>query len=230
MPSFVQGNNALNNASASTLACAYSKEVAEGDLLVAAYGGHSATLGATISDTMGNKWVPLTPITNSNIPHTIGISYTLANASGTPSVTLNCSAATYLKLAVHEYNGANTLDRQAGATGNSATFSSGTVVTTQATELIFGWVVGNSGVTSPGSGFTAREVTSQLTEDLVSTAAGSYAATAAGPSAQWLAMVATFYEQIPTVVLTTYDDSGGSRSTTVAIGGIPIPVTPPVIS
>lgn len=227
---FVQANSVSGDASGTSLACAYHTPVAPGDLLVAAYGGHSATLGSAISDSQGNAWRLLTPATNASIPHTSGIAYAVASAAGIPTVTFTSVAATFRKLAVHEYSGVNTLDQQSGATGNSAAFSSGAKTTTRPVEVIFGWIIGNSGVSAPGTGFTSRSTFSQLTEDMMTTAVGSYAATGSGPSAQWIALMATFYAAASGPVLSVYGDDGSSASATISVGSPPVNVTPPVIS
>src|SRR5204863_3951029 len=116
----------------------------------------------------------------------------------TVTVALNASAP-FPDLRILEYRGMDpgtTVDVTAAATGTSATSSSGAVTTMNANDLL---VAGNYVATSSstaGTGFTRRLFTSpdsDLVEDRVVTATGSYSATAAlSPSGWWVMQMVAF--------------------------------------
>src|SRR5262249_25440687 len=101
-----------------------------------------------------------------------------------------------LEMHISEWSGvnkANPLDQTATATGNGTQITSGTVTTTQDSELVFGYTFPN-GNSSVGSGFTALSyVNGDLDEYQIQAAAGRAAATfTQSPSDNWFALVATF--------------------------------------
>ena len=113
-----------------------------------------------------------------------------------------------------EYSGIdplNPLDVSAGATGNSATSSSGAVVTTGAMDLLVGANMVWTQTTSPGSGFTQRMITNpdgDIAQDRVVTALGSYSASAplisAGP---WMMHIVAFRAAVSFTNSDTYSHS-----------------------
>ena len=88
------------------------------------------------------------------------------------------------------------MDVTAAGSGNSATSSSGSVTTTNPTDLLFGANLVQSLTTGPGSGFTSRLLTSpdgDIAEDSMVTATGSYSATAPlSTSSQWIMQMVAF--------------------------------------
>ena len=112
------------------------------------------------------------------------------------TVTLNgASIGVSLEVYVHEYSGVDTvspLDVTASSIGNSANLDSGPATTNFANDLIFGWALAKS-VNSSGAGFTPRSTfNSDLTEDKVVSAVGTYDATANGDGSNWSMQMATF--------------------------------------
>ncbi|MBV8783143.1 MAG: hypothetical protein JOZ67_03040, partial [Gammaproteobacteria bacterium] len=90
----------------------------------------------------------------------------------------------------------NPLDVTAAGSGNSTTSSSGSVTTTYANDLLVGGNVVVTTTTGAGAGYTKRVITnpdSDIVEDRVVTATGSYSATAPlTPAAPWIMQLAAF--------------------------------------
>jgi hypothetical protein len=90
-----------------------------------------------------------------------------------------------------EYGGIdpnNPVDISTAATGNSATTSSGSATTTNATDLLLGANYVATETTGPGSGFTKRLLTNpdgDIAEDSLVTTTGTYSATAPLASQGW---------------------------------------------
>ncbi len=88
------------------------------------------------------------------------------------------------------------MDVTAAASGSGTTTNSGSATTKFASELIFGANTVFTGNKGPGTGFTARIITSpdsDLAEDEVVSVTGSYSATAPlGSSGAWVMQMATF--------------------------------------
>jgi nitrogen fixation protein FixH len=83
----------------------------------------------------------------------------------------------------------------ATSTGDSATSSSGSATTTNATDLLFAADQVQTQTTYPGTGFTSRLLTSpngDIAEDEMVTAVGSYSATAQLTSGQWIMEMVAF--------------------------------------
>jgi hypothetical protein len=107
-----------------------------------------------------------------------------AATAGANAVTVTfTAAAVFADIRVSEYSGlnsANPLDVAVGASGNSATSSSGSVTTTSATDLLVGANTVETSTIGAGTGFTQRLTTpdGDIAEDRAVTATGSYSATA----------------------------------------------------
>ena len=107
----------------------------------------------------------------------------------------------YNQIAIHEYSGlalASPLDVSAAATGTTPsspfTISSGSANTATNGELIFGYANALSTVPSAGIGFTVRQTTVGVSEDLVQTSAGAIAATESitGASVPYVMLMSAF--------------------------------------
>jgi hypothetical protein len=113
-------------------------------------------------------------------------------------VAFNASVA-YPDIRILEYSGLDTtspLDVTAAATGNGTSASSGAATTTYANDLIFGADLTVTYTSGAGAGFTSRVITdpdSDIAEDKIVTATGSYAATAPiGLAGAWIMQMAAF--------------------------------------
>ena len=146
---------------------------------------------------------------------------------GNNTVTVTFSqAAAYPDIRILEYRGVTALDVTAGASGNSATASSGAATTTSANELIFGANTVATGNAAAGSGFTSRIITSpdgDLAEDKIVTTAGSNSATATlTSSGPWVMQMATFSAvsgPVPTVSSVVPNNGSTAGGTAVTITG-----------
>ena len=120
-------------------------------------------------------------------------------AAGTNTVTVTFSrAAVYPDIRILEYSGAdpnNPVDVTAANSGNSASSSSGSATTSNATDLIFGANLVQTATTGPGSGFTRRILTvpdGDIAEDEMVASTGSYSATAPLSSGAWIMQMVAF--------------------------------------
>jgi hypothetical protein len=166
------------------------------DLNVIVVGWNDATSTVqSVKDSAGNIYsLAIGPTSGTGLRQSIYYAANIVGGSNTVTVTFNQAAASP-DVRILEYKGLSTLDVTAGASGNSATASSGAATTTSASELIFG---ANTVATSSkvGSGFTSRIITSpdgDLAEDKVVTAIGSNNATAPlNSSGPWVMQMVTF--------------------------------------
>ncbi len=202
---YVQGNNATPQSPLASVTVPYTIAQGAGDLNVVIVGWNGSTSQvSSVTDSKGNVYqlavgpTVLTgpPAFSQSIYYSKNI---LPAAAGANVVTVNLNAAAnYVDLRVLEYRGVDQVspfEVSAAATGSSATTSSGTLITKNATDLLVGANTVWTSTTGPGAGFTQRLLTNDgdIAQDRTLTAAGSYSAAAplssAGP---WIAQAATF--------------------------------------
>lgn len=141
--------------------------VAAGDLIVVGVSSWPSAPAATaITDTLGNTYALAGTTRKTSYGAYTGIYYTVNTRAGSNTVTFRtASGGSELSMVVAEFSGANAvspLDAATGATGSSATPSSGNMTPTAAGDLVIG--VGThdgTDVTSAGSGFTLVAVTNE---------------------------------------------------------------------
>jgi glucose/arabinose dehydrogenase len=151
----------------------------------------------TISDALGNTYVPVMGPVNDPAQDVNLFIWYVANAKpGANIVTITPPGVSALELHISEWSGMPpnpVIDQISSATGTSLDISSGTKTTTANGELIFGyaWIVNN---VSSGAGFTPLSfVNGDLDEYQVQTSAGSVATLFTQPTTgAWLALMATF--------------------------------------
>ena len=194
---FVQVAYADPQSPASTVSVPFSKVQTAGNLNVVVIGWNDTVTNVqSVTDTQGNAYTPaIGPTSGTGLRQSIY--YASGIAAGTNTVTVKFTqAATYSDVRVLEYSGITTLDVTSGGFGKSAAPTSGAATTTAANELIFGADTVYTGNKAPGTGFTARVITSpdsDLAEDRIVTSTGSYSATATlGTSGNWVMQMATF--------------------------------------
>src|ERR1700722_389245 len=204
-PNFVQGNSAVPQTPQSKVTVSFSGAQNAGDLNVVVVGwGDVSSQLSSVSDSKGNLYslaVGPTALTGSapltqSIYYAKNISAALAGAN-VVTLTFNASVA-FPDVRILEYSGldpSSPLDVTAAATGNSASSTSGAVLTQNASDLLVGANVVWTRTTGPGSGFIQRMITSpdgDLAQDRVVTALGSYSSTAplADPGAWVMQMIA----------------------------------------
>ena len=232
---YVQGNNSDPQASETSVNVTYTAAQAAGDLNVIAVGWNDSTATvSSVTDTKGNVYTRAVGPTAISGLESQSIYYAkniAAAAAGANSVTVTFSvAAAFPDIRILEYNGAdptNPVDVTAAASGDSATSSSGAVTTTNATDLIFGANIVQTSTTGPGTGFTSRMLTSpdgDIAEDEMVTATGSYSATAALTSGQWIMQMVAFRTPAsgtgaPTVTSVSPNSGSTAGGTAVTITG-----------
>jgi hypothetical protein len=124
--------------------------------------------------------------------------YAKNSKPGATTITITLSGTpAFGETFAEEWSGldpSNPLDQHVGTTGTSTTPSSGNVTTTSPVELVYGYIIPNSGTLTAGSGFTvATQPVADLSEYSVVTTTGSVAATGTmGTNTVWTAQVMTF--------------------------------------
>jgi len=188
---YVQGNFATPQSPLTAVTVPYAASQTAGDLNVVIVGWNDSTAQvSSLTDSRGNVYqlaVGPTVLTGS-APLSQAIyfakSISAATAGGNAvTVTFN-AAAIYADIRILEYSGidpVSPVDIVVDAMGNSATTSSGVVITRNANDLLVGANMVNTGSTGPGSEFTQRLLTNpdgDIAEDRVVTTVGSYTASA----------------------------------------------------
>jgi hypothetical protein len=186
---FVQMNYSVPSTSQTSVTTAYTKAQVAGDTNVVAIGWSSSTSTVTaVTDTKGNTYtVAAGPTVQSGVQsQVIYVAKNIAAAAaGANSVTVKFSAASaYPDVRVLEYSGldpVSPVDAAVGATGNSATSSSGSLTASSSYDLIFSANYVSTSTNAAGNGFITRVITNpdgDIVEDRTVTAAGAYTGTA----------------------------------------------------
>jgi len=139
-----------------------------------------ASGNVSVSDNRGNAYTEVAAVGN----HAVWIASNVSG--GQTTVTIN-SASGPLGAIIHEYSGivtSNPIDKIHTATGNALIADSGaTPTTTQASELVFGYIGHKFYQRGPSNGFGQIQLTAfpfeygELTEDKIVSATGQYNAT-----------------------------------------------------
>jgi hypothetical protein len=201
---YVQGNYATPQSPQRTVNVTFNAAQVRGDLNVVVVGWNDSTATVSaVADSIGNAYTRAVGPTVQSGTASQAIYYAkniapAAAGANTVKVTFSVAAA-YPDIRILEYSGAdpsNPVDVTAANSGNSATSSSGSATTTNATDLIFGANLVQTGTTGPGSGFTRRLLTSpngDIAEDRTVVARGSYSVTApVSPSNPWIMQMVAF--------------------------------------
>jgi hypothetical protein len=202
--SFVQVNAATPQSPQTSVTVPFTGVQVAGDLNVVVVGWSDSTAAVkTITDTKNNVYtLAVGPTVQAGVA-TQSIYYAkniaAAAAGGNSVVVTFTTAALFPDIRIAEYSGLDTVnpfDGGTGAIGIGTSSSSGAVTTTNANDLLIGANLVQSGTPGPGTGFTSRIITipdSDILEDSVVTAIGSYSATTpVSPSAQWVMQMAAF--------------------------------------
>jgi chitodextrinase len=201
--SFVQVNAATPQGTGITsVTAAYTHAQYSGDVNVVVVGQGSTATVQSVTDTLGNTYTrAVGPTVLGSIAQSIYYAKSIAPAAAnanTVTVTF-ASGATYPDVRIAEYGGidnSNPVDVTIGGTGSSTTSSSGSVTTTNANDLLVGANTVQDYTSAPGTGYTQRIITnpnSDILEDEVVSAAGSYSATASLPlGGSWVMQMVAF--------------------------------------
>jgi fibronectin type 3 domain-containing protein len=203
-PAFVQANSAVpQSLSVPSVQVTFTAAQAAGNLNVVIVGWNSTSGAVTsMTDSSGNVYARAIGLT-AGTALTQSIYYAkniVAAAAGANRVAVAFSPAVAMPdVRILEYRGIDTtnpVDSAVGGSGSSATSSSGTAVTTNATDLL---IAGNMVFTSTrtaGTGYNSRVITNpdgDVAEDRVVTATGSYSATASlSSSGPWVMQLVAF--------------------------------------
>jgi len=239
--SYVQSAYADPQTPQTTVNVTFTGAQTAGDLNVVVVGWNDTTATvSSVTDSKGNVYtraVGPTTISGSLSQSIYYAKNIVAAAAGSNTVTVTFStAAVYPDIRVLEYSGAdpnNPVDVTAANSGTGTSSSSGSVTTTNATDLLFGANTVTSVTSGPGSGYTNRVITSpdgDIAEDQVVTSTGSYSATAPISSGTWIMQMVAFrtpsggggsftISASPASLSITQGNQGTSTITTTVSGG-----------
>ena len=235
-PTFVQLNYATPQSPTTTINVPFTKAQSAGDLNVVVVGWNDDVRAVqSVTDTAGNVYalaVGPTVLPSQATQSIYNASNIAAAAAGTNTVTVTFTgAAVFPDIRITEYSGIDQvapLDVATGASNSSTTAAnSGNVTTTSAAELLFGASLVKGGTTAAGSGFTVRVITSpdsDLVEDRVVSAAGTYSASSSVSPDGWIMQLVAFRAATattppPAPAITSVSPSSGSVGTIVTIAG-----------
>jgi len=198
---FVQGNYAVPQTPQSTVTVAYTAAQAAGNLNIVAIGwSDTAATISSVTDSAGNTYAPaIAPTTRAGqITHVIYYARNIRAGANTVAVRFSV-AANFPDVRILEYRGldpTDPLNGGVGASGSSATSSSGTLTTTVSNVLLVAANDVSTATRAAGAGFTSRMITSpdgNIVEDRIVTAPGSYSAAAAlSSSGPWVMQLVAF--------------------------------------
>ena len=198
-PTFEQAN-AQEITSGTTNSVAFTSPTTSGNLIVV-YVAWGNTGSVTLSDTQGNTYLSAQAVTTwgTSTAWRAQVLYAKNIAGGANTVTATFSqsvAGSFGAVYIHEYAGidkANPLDISKSAKGNGTALSSGSAVTTNANDLIFGAGATAGTISSTGAGFTTRSTLSgNRTLDKNVSTTGTYNATATASSGRWVMQMVAF--------------------------------------
>jgi len=183
-PAFVTGNVKACTATS----CAVSVTGTNtGDVIILGLFVFDSTSVSSVTDTQGNTYAPITssPWTGGCGTRVERLYYAKNIVGGADTITVTLSGSVYMELRAYDYSGLDTsspLDVSATPqTGSSTSATSGSLSTTNASDLLFGYFHYWSAVTAtPGAGFTARTLPGDggpVAEDESVASTGPYSST-----------------------------------------------------
>ncbi|MET9268088.1 PQQ-dependent sugar dehydrogenase [Kribbella sp. NPDC003557] len=170
-----------------------------GGNLIVVYLIWNTSASVTMSDSRGNAYAAVAPVTrwnNNTWSSQVFYAKNIGAGANTVRATFSAAITAWADMYIHEYSGldkANPLDVSSAAVGTTSAMNSGTATTTNASDLIFGAGASAGTVTAVGAGFTSRRSNfGNRTEDKVVSTAGPYNATATQNGASWVMHMAAF--------------------------------------
>src|SRR5712671_549072 len=196
-PTFVQEKDNQVTAGRTT-SVSFSSFTTTGNIIVA-YVIWDNTSTATVSDSNGNVYASAAgPTRWSSNKYSAQVFYAKNTKSGADTVTATFGTAvqSWGIIYAHEYSGLDLttpIDVTAAASGNSGSMNSGSVTTTNPTDLLFGAGVSANVVSAPGAGYIIRATAhGNITEDKNVLTTGSYNATATHSNGTWAMQMVAF--------------------------------------
>jgi IPT/TIG domain-containing protein len=193
---FVQVAAATPQTTTAAVTAAFSKSEAAGNLNVVVVGWDDTTTTVqSVVDSRGNLYrLAIGPTSGTGRRQSIYYAPGIAGGATTVTVTFS-KAAPFPDVRIAEYRGVSALDTAAGAAGSGTAANSGSIVTTSPNALLVGATTVANATLAAGTGFTRRIITSpnsDLLEDRIVTATGSYSATATLSGGAWVTQVVAF--------------------------------------
>ncbi len=196
-PVFVQEKD-LQVTSGNSVSVTFPSPNAAGNLIVA-YVIWDNSGSVFLSDTRGNTYIgAISQAKYSGDRANAQVFYAKNVAGGGNSVTATFATAitSFGILYIHEYSGIDqvtAVDVTAAATGSASAMNSGSVMTLNANDLLFGAAESGNTVTKAGTGYTSRSTAhGNMTMDRRVTATGSYNATATQSGNAWIMQMVAF--------------------------------------
>lgn len=202
--SFVQSKSAVG---VGNVPVTFTSNNTAGNFIIVAVAAVTPAGTFTISDSQVNSYFTVIPFASSGTYN--GQIYFATCKAGANTVTFFPGAAVTSLIAVHEFSGIDIIDQLAAATGAGNAQDSTGATTTRASELLFGFTMGNdTGILSitNGAGFTLAESslavgTVFLTQWQIVSALGTYNSTTTttvgkGGGYSWGAEIETFYNSV----------------------------------
>jgi unsaturated rhamnogalacturonyl hydrolase len=229
---FVQVNSSDQQASASTVTVTFTHAQSVGDLNVVVVGWNDATAEVTsVSDSSENSYAVAVGPTVQTGTATQVIYYATnigAAAAGSNTVTVKFnSAASYPDIRIAEYGGispTNALDVFSAGQGSGSPSTSGSVTTTDASDLLVGANLVQHTTTGAGPSFTSRVITNpdeDILEDSVVSTTGSYSATAPVTGGAWIMQMVAFRAAASSSVIKLVQhgsvDNGGAATSSAVV-------------
>lgn len=183
-PAYVTGN--LNTCTATSCTDSLTGTNAADTIVLGLFVMDSTAVNS-VTDTQGNTYnliVSSSWTGGDGNTHYERLYYAKNIVGGADTITVSLNGSVYTELRAYDYSGldpSSPVDVSATpATGNSASATSGSLTTTNANDLLFGYFHFWSAVTAtPGAGFTGRSLTGDggpVAEDENVTSTGSYSA------------------------------------------------------
>jgi len=193
-PHLVQAVANAPSGSASSFSLSFPSNTTAGDLILVAFDFTANASLSSITDSQGNTFTEVGNQLTSPEGASSRVYYAKNVKGGADTVTIKLSAvSSWIEAYLTEYAGVdplNPIDAQAGASGKAGAVSSGNATTTAASDLIYGFCVGDW-VCTVGTGFSARSTFhSNLVEDKTSGNPGAWAATGSANNGWTMQMVA----------------------------------------
>jgi hypothetical protein len=204
---YVQGNYACPQTDQGQVTVAYTNRQAAGNVNILAIGWNDVTANLTnVTDSAGNTYQAAVP-TSQQMANSLSqaIYYATNILSGSNTVTVMFDQlAHYVDLRATEYAGlipGDPFDAGSSGTGSGLLADSGPVTNGQPNELLFAAGTTTGSFVGPGVGYVERMYTrdSDIVEDMVADAAGTYDATAPCGASGWVMQVAAFMATPPPI-------------------------------
>ncbi len=205
---YVQGNYACPQTDQSQVTVTYTNTQTAGNVNILAIGWNDVTANLTsVTDSAGNTYqaaVPTSQNMNNSLSQAIYYATNILSRSNTVTVMFD-QPAHYVDLRATEYAGlikGDPFDVGTSGNGQGLLADSGPLTTGQTNELLFAAGTTTGSFAGPGIGYVIQMYTrpnSDIVEDMVADAAGTYNAMAPCGSSGWVMQVGAFKATPPPI-------------------------------